>query len=166
MSTTEYQDPYGPVGAWHEWIEGLPPDRAAYYRSEKWRSKRRERRRRDGHRCVVCGHHYKQHLVCHHITYKNFGNEPLEDLRTVCADCHRTASDAELRRERPIEEYLKEKRARELHAEEEAEYWEEYRLRKEWEHATGGHWYPGSWDEYWDRIDNGDNPPVPAGFRA
>ena len=102
MSTTEYQDPYAPGGAWHEWAEGLSPDRAAYYRSEKWRERRRERRERDDFRCVVCRTDVQEILVCHHITYENFGNEPLEDLRTVCAYCHRDATEEELRQEWPV----------------------------------------------------------------
>ena len=129
MSTTTYQDPYGPGGAWHEWAEGLPPDRAAYYRSEAWRERRRERRERDGNRCVVCGCGAVPLLVCHHISYENFGDEPLEDLRTVCADCHRDATEEELRQERPIEAYLQEKQL------------EEGRRRLQEVHAAGS-WTP------------------------
>ena len=162
MSTTEYQDPYGPGGAWYEWAEGLSPDRAAYYRSEAWRERRRERRERDGHRCVVCGFNYKRYLVCHHITYKNFGNEPLEDLRTVCADCHRTASAAELRQERPIEKYLEDLREKE----EEAEFWEEYRVQKELEHDWTARDDRDFFHDYvWGSIEDGvyrDDPPEPA----
>ena len=99
MSTTKYQDPYAPGGVWHEWAESLPPDRAAYYRSEKWRSTRRARRYFDGYRCVVCGSWDQGKLVCHHISYENFGDEPMEDLRTVCVDCHENASEEELEQE-------------------------------------------------------------------
>ena len=39
--------------------------------------------------CVICGS--KTNLNVHHTTYKNHGNEALnlEDLITVCRDCHR-----------------------------------------------------------------------------
>ena len=37
--------------------------------------------------------------MCHHISYEHFGDEPMEDLRTVCVDCHENASEEELAQE-------------------------------------------------------------------
>ena len=102
------EDPYARGRQWHAWLENMSPQAAGYYRSEKWRRKRWARRERDGHRCVVCGCSKPGQLVVHHITYERFGNEHLEDLRTVCVHCHRNASEADLTQERPIEEYLEE----------------------------------------------------------
>lgn len=83
----------------------------AYLSSAAWKAKRQERFRLDGWRCVavVCvesvlafegeelamGSRYQRcpnvdetrtgkGLVCDHLTYARFGNENLDDLRTLC----------------------------------------------------------------------------------
>lgn len=48
----------------------------------------------DGFVCRVCGRLGEQEggeakLNVHHLTYKNFKNEELEDLITACKDCHK-----------------------------------------------------------------------------
>ena len=57
-----------------------------YLRSNEWRSKRNQRLKIDGHKCVYCG--AKEHLNVHHLTYENVGHEKMCDLITLCQECH------------------------------------------------------------------------------
>ena len=57
-----------------------------YMKGPKWRAKRKEVLERDCYCCQTCGANYS--LNIHHISYKNMGDEPLEDLVTLCQDCH------------------------------------------------------------------------------
>ena len=63
------------------------PDTKTYYSSPEWKEKRQEVFERDGSNCVFCGSPHN--LVAHHRSYRNFGNEPLEDLTTLCNLCHK-----------------------------------------------------------------------------
>ena len=66
-------------------------DKKKYFKSAKWRQIRAERLRKDFYCCHLC---YAQHnLECHHITYKNFGNENINDLRILCRSCHQSIHD-------------------------------------------------------------------------
>jgi len=62
-------------------------DYKAYLYSEKWKKKRKKILKRDNFTCQDCGS--KNHLQVHHLTYKNIGNERLNELITVCAHCHK-----------------------------------------------------------------------------
>ena len=57
-----------------------------YLDSDIWKKKRRERIEKDGFKCSVCGS--AKNLNVHHITYERLGREDLEDLVTLCRDCH------------------------------------------------------------------------------
>jgi len=46
---------------------------------------------RDGNRCVNCGSF--NNLEMHHIRYSKFGEEPDEDLQTLCRKCHQKRHD-------------------------------------------------------------------------
>jgi hypothetical protein len=62
-----------------------------YIKSDVWLEKRHRVWRRDGMRCVECGS--AMNLQCHHLTYENLGNEPLQDLVTLCRSCHSEKHD-------------------------------------------------------------------------
>jgi hypothetical protein len=62
-----------------------------YIKSDAWLEKRHRVWRRDGMRCVECGS--AMNLQCHHLTYENLGNEPLQDLVTLCRSCHSEKHD-------------------------------------------------------------------------
>lgn len=59
-----------------------------YIRSSEWinRPERLKAIERDGGRCVLCNS--SEDLEVHHRTYESFGNEKLEDLYTLCRQCH------------------------------------------------------------------------------
>lgn len=57
-----------------------------YMESDVWREKRRIMLDRAGHKCQLCG--TTKSLGVHHNTYKNLGDEPLEDLCVLCWPCH------------------------------------------------------------------------------
>ena len=57
-----------------------------YLKSTEWREKTKLVRDRDNSRCSLCNS--KSNLHVHHKTYSNVGNEPLDDLITLCSDCH------------------------------------------------------------------------------
>jgi len=51
-----------------------------------WPIIRECRFRYDNYTCQKCGRKYE--LQVHHLTYKRFGREELEDLQTLCTRCH------------------------------------------------------------------------------
>lgn len=57
-----------------------------YLQTEHWRNLRKSVLERDGRTCRHCGS--GKHLRVHHITYARRGFEKLEDLITLCEDCH------------------------------------------------------------------------------
>ena len=57
-----------------------------YIRSRKWKNKRNAVLQRDKYKCKKCGS--KKNLQVHHLTYEHFKHEPLEDLVTLCRNCH------------------------------------------------------------------------------
>lgn len=61
-----------------------------YLKSPAWKLLRQDVFDRDGGRCTKCGCKPSRGnwLEAHHTTYVNFGNEPLEDLLTLCRKCH------------------------------------------------------------------------------
>jgi 5-methylcytosine-specific restriction endonuclease McrA len=66
-----------------------PADRERYLahlNSEAWRLIRRLVIERDGRRCLVCNS--PAELEAHHRTYERLGHERLDDLATLCRDCH------------------------------------------------------------------------------
>lgn len=66
---------------------------AEYLQSEGWRRKRAKRLAKDGHECQAgldgC---LIRATEVHHLTYDHYGDEPLFDLVSLCAPCHRRLS--------------------------------------------------------------------------
>lgn len=58
-----------------------------YLQSEEWEVLRQKVFDRDRRRCRRCGE--RKSLHCHHLHYENLYDEPLEDLVTMCKDCHK-----------------------------------------------------------------------------
>jgi hypothetical protein len=54
--------------------------------SPEWHCRRRAALARDNYTCTICG--TRRATQVHHITYAHLGNEPLEDLQSVCEECH------------------------------------------------------------------------------
>lgn len=65
----------------------------SYLASEEWAERRQEVLRRDRWTCQDCGDP-DAILDVHHRTYAHFGCEPLEDLTSLCRDCHDKAHGA------------------------------------------------------------------------
>lgn len=57
-----------------------------YLRSPEWKAKRKLALERDNHKCQKCK--IKTAEQVHHLTYDNLENEKLEDLMSVCRECH------------------------------------------------------------------------------
>lgn len=57
-----------------------------YLKSEHWKDKRKEFKGDYIRVCVICGTNENIHL--HHMTYKNVGNENLNELCYLCEECH------------------------------------------------------------------------------
>ena len=62
-------------------------DYESYIRSSEWQEKRQERLRIDGFTCKACG--TNKDLQVHHLTYDRLSKENMDDLITLCADCHK-----------------------------------------------------------------------------
>jgi 5-methylcytosine-specific restriction endonuclease McrA len=60
--------------------------------SREWAVLKRRVHARDGYRCRLCGQ-ADVGLQVHHSTYKNYAQEHLEDLITLCGPCHRRVHD-------------------------------------------------------------------------
>lgn len=58
-----------------------------YLRGRDWKEKRKLAMTRAAGRCQDCGRTGSLHA--HHLTYKRHGNEHPDDLRVLCASCHR-----------------------------------------------------------------------------
>jgi hypothetical protein len=54
---------------------------------EEWGMLKKEIHSRDGHRRRMCNR-YTRPLYLHHRTYRGYAEESIEDLITLCADCH------------------------------------------------------------------------------
>jgi len=57
-----------------------------YMKSDEWKNLKNQRLKKDGFCCVLCKS--KEHLICHHLTYKRLFNEEINDLITLCKRCH------------------------------------------------------------------------------
>lgn len=57
-----------------------------HMQSPEWRAIRKRRLIIDKHKCRTCCSPYQ--LQVHHRTYRNFGNEDMDDLITLCELCH------------------------------------------------------------------------------
>lgn len=61
-----------------------------YLTSRWWRALRRKALKRDGDACVKCG--AVNHLHVDHLRYRGMGKERLEDVQTLCWNCHQGKS--------------------------------------------------------------------------
>lgn len=70
------------------WFFGVPAkfDYAEYLQSDVWKSKAAHARERDCNRCRLCNS--PDNLQVHHRTYERIGHELLDDLTTLCDECH------------------------------------------------------------------------------
>lgn len=75
------------------WYDKRHADYNRYIDSPEWKAKRKHALDRDHHRCTACGS--SKRLEVHHLTYRNFTNEPLHDLATLCLGCHEKHHEAE-----------------------------------------------------------------------
>jgi hypothetical protein len=57
-----------------------------YIQSEKWKIKREAYFAARGRYCKAC--RSTSNIKIHHMSYANFGNEPLSDLVSLCNPCH------------------------------------------------------------------------------
>jgi hypothetical protein len=82
---------------------------AAYMSSDAWRAKRLQVLDRDGWECMTCdciheGRFTKADLQVHHRHYRNLGSEPLEDLISICGECHDAITAVHRRRRYAVKE--------------------------------------------------------------
>lgn len=64
-----------------------------YLKTPHWREKRKYVLESKGRICIECGSTKK--LDVHHLTYKNFGDELMDDLVVICRDCHKKLHEEE-----------------------------------------------------------------------
>ena len=83
-----------------------------YMASEAWKAKRLQVLERDGWQCMTCdciheGRYTKADLEVHHRHYRNFENEPLEDLISICRECHDAITAVHRRRRYSVKQLPK-----------------------------------------------------------
>ena len=77
-------------------------DHQEYINSPKWKAKRQMVLERDNFRCRKCG--TGKNLDVHHITYEHLGNEPLDDLVTLCRCCHEEVHESDINKTKKEQE--------------------------------------------------------------
>lgn len=80
-----------------------------YMASAAWKAKRLLVLERDGWQCMTCdciheGRFTKADLEVHHRHYRNLGNESLEDLVSICPECHDAITSVHRRRRYEVKE--------------------------------------------------------------
>ncbi len=89
---SEYENPYRNIDTSLDYLNKKgnkymsTKEKEKYMKGEQWKALRILTRLRDGSKCRVCGS--MRNLNCHHIHYDNLGNEELDDLVTLCENCH------------------------------------------------------------------------------
>lgn len=63
------------------------PEYTAYILSPKWKARRVQAIARAGGCCEMCGD-CDAPLDVHHLTYRHFKHESLDELKAVCRSCH------------------------------------------------------------------------------
>lgn len=63
-----------------------PSQRKAYLASRAWYTRKQALALRSQGKCERCG--FGRYQVAHHLTYRHFGAEFLNELLAVCKDCH------------------------------------------------------------------------------
>lgn len=71
-------------------LAAMPYD--SYLLTDHWKELREAVLRRDNHTCCICGK-FGGRMVVHHKTYERRGRESLDDLETLCEDCHSVIHD-------------------------------------------------------------------------
>ncbi len=61
-----------------------------YIHSHAWKEKADARMEKDHHTCCVCG---REATEVHHLTYEHFREERMDDLVSLCHECHRKAEE-------------------------------------------------------------------------
>lgn len=69
-------------------------DYHAYLNTEQWHRLKRQRILFDRLQCAMCG--TAKNLQVHHITYERLGREELDDLITLCKECHAKVHENDL----------------------------------------------------------------------
>jgi hypothetical protein len=63
-----------------------PAHRHAYYASHAWNVRKQAVAARCNGKCERCQHGKFQ--ILHHLTYQHFGREYMNELQSLCRDCH------------------------------------------------------------------------------
>lgn len=64
----------------------MEPKYIEYLNSPEWRAVREQRLTKDKYTCRACGN--TKNLQVHHLSYSNIYHEKMEDLVTLCQECH------------------------------------------------------------------------------
>ena len=70
-----------------------------YLQSDEWKALRAQALKRDGYRCQMCGS--GTNLQAHHVSYEHLHtDEELDDVVTLCKECHKKVHAKDLERKR------------------------------------------------------------------
>jgi hypothetical protein len=73
-----------------------------HLQSEDFNKVKQQAFKRDGYKCVACGS--TEHILAHHLTYRNVPHEDPRDLATLCDRCH-TIHHSILNLEKAVNDY-------------------------------------------------------------
>lgn len=83
-------------------------DYREYIESASWSEIRLRRIKLDRFTCQMCG--TAKNLVVHHITYDRLGHEDINDLITLCHDCHEKVHGLDIAKKKKREEVFEKPR--------------------------------------------------------
>lgn len=73
-------------------------DYREYLESSHWDNIRLARLKKDGYQCQICGS--GKNLCVHHLTYDRIGREQMDDLITLCQECHEKVHAIDIERKK------------------------------------------------------------------
>jgi len=73
-----------------------------YLDTRHWHNIRESVLNRDEHRCVKCSIDVNLLAHVHHLTYERIGNEFMDDLITLCPNCHNEIHKDDVKKIEPI----------------------------------------------------------------
>ena len=97
-SSTQYKQVLYPWIKWPDKYTSCKMGRDDYMETEVWKGLSKQRMKIDGWKCCECKS--AENLQVHHIHYPLvWGEESIDDLRTLCDECHKNlhAKDIERR---------------------------------------------------------------------
>ena len=96
-SSTQYKQVLYPWIKWPKKYTSCKMPHDDYMETEVWKGLAKQRLKMDGMKCTSCGS--GENVQVHHLRYPEvWGEERLDDLRTLCDSCHKEIHKVDIER--------------------------------------------------------------------